>query len=200
MGGSASYRLGKKISAAQQRGASQEEIDELERQRQAARDAERIKRADVLYIPERYRTNQVGKSNENFVESSLNNAKKGDEIQLFANDLSESAIERLRYHMREGNLKLVGKRIQESTYGGKNQQLIWDFQKVKNQRSVERMAEIVRNAENYSDVTKTILELSDLLPNPWAWGREVVEAEGNEKATRRILRQIQRSLDVDLGA
>ena len=200
MGGSASYRLAKKIANAQANGASQEEIDELERQRLAAKEVERIKRTDVLYIPERYRTNQVGKANWNFVESSLNNAKKGDRIQLFANDLSEDAIDNLRHHMREGNLKLVGKRIQESTYGGKNQQLIWDFQKVKNQRSVERMAETIRNAENYSEVTNTILELSDLLPNPWAWGREVVEAEGNEKATRRILRQIQRSLDVDLGA
>ncbi|MBP5782346.1 MAG: hypothetical protein J6W04_02285 [Bacteroidales bacterium] len=45
MGGSASYRLAKKIANARANGASQDEIDELERQRQVAKEAERAKRA-----------------------------------------------------------------------------------------------------------------------------------------------------------
>lgn len=44
MGGSASYRLAKKIARAIQNGAPQSEIDELERRRQEAREAERQKR------------------------------------------------------------------------------------------------------------------------------------------------------------
>ncbi len=44
MGGSASYRLAKKIAKAKDRGASEEEINELERQRQAAKETERAKR------------------------------------------------------------------------------------------------------------------------------------------------------------
>lgn len=44
MGGSASYRLGKKIANARMNGASQDEIDELERKRQEAKEAEKAKR------------------------------------------------------------------------------------------------------------------------------------------------------------
>lgn len=44
MGGSASYRLAKKIANARLNGAPQSEIDELERQRQTAKEAERQKR------------------------------------------------------------------------------------------------------------------------------------------------------------
>lgn len=44
MGGSASYRLAKKIARALQNGAPQSEIDELEQQRQAAKEVERHKR------------------------------------------------------------------------------------------------------------------------------------------------------------
>ncbi|MBP5782344.1 MAG: hypothetical protein J6W04_02275 [Bacteroidales bacterium] len=47
MGGSASYRLAKKIANARARGASQEEIDDLERQRQAAKEAEKRKRQEA---------------------------------------------------------------------------------------------------------------------------------------------------------
>lgn len=52
MGGSASYRLARKIANAKANGASQEEIDELERQREAAREAEREKRKNRVLIPE----------------------------------------------------------------------------------------------------------------------------------------------------
>ena len=44
MGGSASYRLAKKIEKARASGVSDNEINELERQRQTAREAERQKR------------------------------------------------------------------------------------------------------------------------------------------------------------
>lgn len=44
MGGSASYRLARKIRAAEQNGASQKEIDALRRQREAALAVEREKR------------------------------------------------------------------------------------------------------------------------------------------------------------
>ena len=51
MGGSASYRLAKKIARAIQNGAPQSEIDELERQRQAAKEAERQKRLEAKQQP-----------------------------------------------------------------------------------------------------------------------------------------------------
>lgn len=47
MGGSASYRLGKKIANAKANGASQEEIDKLERQRLFAKENE--KRVREIY-------------------------------------------------------------------------------------------------------------------------------------------------------
>ena len=46
MGGSASYRLGKKIANAMVNGASQDEIDELERKRQEAKMAEKRRLAE----------------------------------------------------------------------------------------------------------------------------------------------------------
>ena len=48
MGGSASYRYGKKISAAMAAGASNEEIEELKRQRQEAIDREKARKAERL--------------------------------------------------------------------------------------------------------------------------------------------------------
>lgn len=51
MGGSASYRLAKKIARAIQDGAPQSEIDELERRRQEAREAERQKRLAAKQPP-----------------------------------------------------------------------------------------------------------------------------------------------------
>ena len=66
MGGSASYRLARKIANARDRGAPQSEIDELERQRQEALTAEKQKRQETKQTPEKTFRDKVNgaKTNE----------------------------------------------------------------------------------------------------------------------------------------
>ena len=74
MGGSASYRLGKKIANARLNGASQDELDELERQRQAALNAERQKRQEAK------------QPKEKSFRDKLNDVKTGDELSKLLNE------------------------------------------------------------------------------------------------------------------
>lgn len=71
MGGSASYRYGKKIREAQANGASEQEIAELERKRQEALNAERQKRQ---------KAEQPQQSKENSFRNTINNAQSKEEL------------------------------------------------------------------------------------------------------------------------
>ena len=79
MGGSASYRLARKIANAKANGESQAVIDELERQRQAAIEAERQKRQEVKQPKEKSFSDKVNESQSKEELLSVLQEKYGEE-------------------------------------------------------------------------------------------------------------------------
>lgn len=79
MGGSASYRLAKKIANARDRGAPQSEIDELERRRQEALVSEKQKRQETKQTPEKTFRNKVNGAKTNDELLSILQEKYGSE-------------------------------------------------------------------------------------------------------------------------
>ena len=76
MGGSAQYRLAKKISEAEQRGVPQSEIDELKRQRDAVKREEQFRRQEKKIIS---RIDELEKQLQEKLQEGLNARKENGE-------------------------------------------------------------------------------------------------------------------------
>ena len=98
MGGSASYRLAKKIADEKNNGASQDEIDELERKREIARKRESQKRKNNKPVSLRmYGQTDIGKISGDTLEQwkkAVARANKNEKLDLMGPTRIEQTLKR----------------------------------------------------------------------------------------------------------